>query len=242
MATVIEKKSQTRRIPDNRVTIYGVTWKEYLGLLRTFAERRLRITYDEGTLEIMTLTEEHEWLTHIWGMLVMTLAVELRQPIRGYRSMTFKRKSKDKGLEPDECYWIQNESKVRGKQRFDFDKVSPPDLVLEIDITSSSIDRIDMYEKMAVPEVWHWDTKELSVLLLDENGHYAKQAKGRAFPGLTIADLLPFVEKADKEGETEGILAFQDWVREQIKNNWPDSGKTETIDSKKKTPKPKGPK
>jgi Uma2 family endonuclease len=240
MATVQEPKKRVRRSLDDHLTLFDVSWKEYTDLLRIMARRHLRITYDEGVLEIMTLSDEHEWTSRTWDLLIHHLALLLRQPIRGYGGMTFRRPRKRKGLAPDECYWIQNEAKVRGKRQIDLDEVFPPDLIVEIDITSSSIDRIAMYEKLGVPEVWHWGQKGFEVLLLDDKRHYTKKTKSLAFPGLTVADLLPFIDKADKEGETDGVLAFQDWVREQIKNNWPDARQSEVKESKKKNPKVRG--
>src|ERR1700730_13574267 len=96
-----------------------VTWKEYLRLLNIWARRRLRLTYDRGVLEIMTISSEHERYKHLLGRLIEALTEELSLPIAGFGSFTCKRKKKKRGLEPDECYWIASEPLVRGKDAID---------------------------------------------------------------------------------------------------------------------------
>ena len=97
----------------------SVPWKTYLGVLRTFDDRHLRITYDRGALEIMTLSSEHERFKRLLLLLIATLVEELGWNMAGFGSMTFKRRKLKRGLEPDECYWIQSEPLVRGKDKID---------------------------------------------------------------------------------------------------------------------------
>src|SRR5438876_11042838 len=114
-----------------RFRLDGVSWRAYEGLLRAFeGERRFRITYDRGKLDIMTLSAGHERPKHLLGRLVEALADELEIDIAGYGSLTIKRRREERGLESDECYWVQNESKVRNLKKLDLRRDPPPDLVL----------------------------------------------------------------------------------------------------------------
>src|SRR5260221_2335833 len=97
-----------------RFVLYGEPWEPYVRLLRMFDDRRhLRITYDRGALEIMTLSSEHEQWKRLIARLIVALTEELGLPIAEYGSMTMKRRKKQRGLEPDDCFWIQNEAQVR---------------------------------------------------------------------------------------------------------------------------------
>src|SRR5262245_34018310 len=134
---------QKKRVPRGaQLVLHGVSWQPYVRVLHAFDEdRHLRITYDRGALEIMTLSPEHERSKHLIGLLIVLLAMELRMAIAGFGSMTFKRRKKLRGLEPDECYWIQHEAQMRGKRVYDPKKDPPPDLVLEVEVSRSEIGR-----------------------------------------------------------------------------------------------------
>src|SRR5207237_1109994 len=104
------------RIPTNqRLILDNVSWEGYTHLLRTFSDRHLRLTYDRGVLEIMTLSHEHESFGRFLGRLAVTLTEELNLPIKEGGSTTFRKRRKQKGLESDNCYWIAHEAEVRGK-------------------------------------------------------------------------------------------------------------------------------
>src|SRR5437879_9096161 len=102
-----------------RLVLGSIPWRTYERLLRIFDDRHLRITYDRGALEIMTLSPEHEQWKHLIGRLIIAITEELGLPLVGYGSMTMKRRKKLRGLEPDECFWIQNESLVRNLKKYD---------------------------------------------------------------------------------------------------------------------------
>src|SRR3989442_13282230 len=104
-------------VSGGQLILDGVAWQNYLRLLRAFDDRHLRITYDRGALEIMTLSPEHERFKHLLGLLVFALAEELGQTVAGLGSMTFKRRPNKRGLEPDECYSVQTEPLIHGKDR-----------------------------------------------------------------------------------------------------------------------------
>jgi Uma2 family endonuclease len=137
-----------------RLVLSGIDWRTYGRLLRAFDERPgVRLTYDRGVLEIMTLSPEHERFKHLLRRLIEALAEEMGLTIAGFGSMTFRRRRRRRGLEADECFWIANEPRVRGKDRIDLRVDPPPDLVVEVDVSRSSLDRLAIYASLGVPEV-----------------------------------------------------------------------------------------
>src|ERR1043165_4826091 len=181
------------RIPERQKFILeNVSWREYTRLLRTFdaEHRHLRLTYDRGTLEIMTISYEHETIGDFLGRMVVTLTEELNLPIRGSGSTTFRKRKKEKGLEADNCYWIAHEADVRNITVINLRKDPPPDLALEIDITHSSLDRMRIYAALKVPEVWRWDKDGLIFWRRNEIGKY-EQSASPTFPiAIAPADLM----------------------------------------------------
>jgi Uma2 family endonuclease len=202
------------RIPTGqRLLLTGIDWPTYLRLSRTLGARRsVRLTYDRGRLEIMTLSPEHERFKHLLRRLIEALTEELRIAIAGFGSMTFKRR-RLRGLEPDECYWIASEPRVRGKDRIDLRVDPPPDLVLEIDWLNSSLDRMGIYAILGVPEVWRHDGRTLTFYVRGADGEYAVAAASLAFPFLTASDLEGFLALRGSMDENALVRHFRDEVR-----------------------------
>jgi Uma2 family endonuclease len=155
--------------------------------------------------------------------MIDALAEEMRINIASYGSMTFKRKAKQKGLEPDECYWVQHELDVRGRDEITLHNAPPPDLVLEVEVSRSMLSRIGIYAAFGVPEVWRCRQKAIRVVRLVE-GKYQTSERSGAFPFLNPTALLPFLNQPADVSEVEMILRFRDWVRLQIAAGWPNGG------------------
>ena len=137
------------------LTLYGVSWREYTRMLRAFAERPgYHLTYDRGTLEIMSPLFAHEFGADLLGRFVVVLTEELGLPIQAARSTTFRRRRMRRGLEADHSWWIAHAAQIRGKERIDLRVDPPPDLAIEIDLTHRSINRMSIYARLRVPEVW----------------------------------------------------------------------------------------
>ena len=228
MSTVQPQPTKAKKRPPrgDRLLLHGVSWESYIRVGRAFQDRRLRMTYDRGTLEIMTVSPKHERSKHLLGQLIVALAYELGMDIAGFGNMTFKRRRKKRGLEPDECYWIQNEGIMRGKQEYDPRNDPPPDLVLEVEVSRSALNRLEIYLALGVPEVWRWDGTTITVHLLDQNGTYVVSDHSRAFPSFRPVELVPFLGMAPTQGERKMVQAFRDWVRDQAARGWPSSTAT----------------
>jgi Uma2 family endonuclease len=206
------------RIPERqRLILDNVSWNEYTRLLRSFEDRHLRLTYDRGRLEIMTLSHEHKSSTGILARLVITLTEELNMEIRDGRSTTLRRKKKLNGLESDNCFWIAHAVQVRGKKVIDLRTDPPPDLSLEIDVSRSSMNRMRIYASINVPEVWHHDKTGLSFWRLNADGKYDSVPTSPTFPlAITPADLLPFIAMREQMDDNAVIRQFRAWIRAKL--------------------------
>jgi Uma2 family endonuclease len=220
MSTVQSPK--TKAPPESQVLrLSAIDWPTYTRLLHILSPWRLRLTYDRGELEIMSPSYLHESSGGFLGRLVEAYTEELGLPIAGGKSTTFRRRGQRKGLEPDECYWIANEHRVRGKTRIDLRVDPPPDLAIEIDVTRSSLDRMAIYAALKVPEVWRFDGQSLTFNELQPDGSYAVTPKSRAFPALSPADLLSFLALQGQMDENTIIRQFRAWIRQRIASGGP---------------------
>ena len=208
-------------VGEQRFLFESVNWEAYEALLKSWQDLPVRMTYDRGRLEIMSPLLSHEQFSSLLAQMVWAYTLELRIPRHSGRSTTFKQTAKERGLEPDECYWIQNEPRMRSRKEFDPDKDPPPDLAIEVDITSSSLDRMSIYADLGVPEVWRFDGETLTMNLLRGGNTYRASARSRALPALTPEVLMRFLQMSDGMGETEVLLAFLEWVRTEAKEKTP---------------------
>ncbi len=202
--------------PRDRVVLCGVSWATYQALIRDLeSEPAKRLTYDQGTLEIMTPLPPHEEFKRRMGRLVEVMTEETETEIRSLGSTTWRRADLQKGLEADECYYIQHEAAVRGKTEIDLAIDPPPDLAIEVDNTSSSMNRLEIYAALGVPEVWRYDGETLTIYGLVE-GEYAAQEASAVLPLLQQGDILRFLQVGQTMGETSWVQEFRRWVRAQI--------------------------
>ena len=154
-----------------------------------------RFTFDRGMLEIMSPSPEHEAYNRSIALLIETLAEQLDMDVYDLGSTTFRREDLERGFEPDSCFYIRNEDRVRGKDRIDLAVDPPPDLVIEVDITSPSINKLSIYAGLGVPEVWRYDGEKLEILQLGNDG-YVEVPESAALPGLKSSVLGGLVERS----------------------------------------------
>jgi Uma2 family endonuclease len=196
--------------------LHDIDWHIYTRLLRAFeGRRRFRLTYDRGSLEIMSPLWEHEGPADLLGCFVVVLTEELAMSRRAGRSVTLRRRRKRRGLEPDNCYWLVSAPLVQGKRHLDLRVDPPPDLAIEVDVTSSSLDRMSIYAALGVPEVWRLSTGGIAFHIL-EAGTYQVRPSSLSFPQLVSADLPPFLAQWGQTDETVIVCQFRDWVRQQM--------------------------
>lgn len=200
--------------PAEMIHLSGISWQTYETLLDELSDRRLRLTYNRGDLEIMAPSPEHELGKEVLGRFVETLAEELEVQIYPLGSTTFKRPELS-GAEPDKCFYIRNIGAVRGKRRLDLTEDPAPDLTIEIDVTSSSNNRLQVYADLGVAEVWIYNGESLVVKQL-QNGTYITSQTSQFFPNLPIPDIAVFLQQADTMDYLELVRAFRNWVRSQL--------------------------
>jgi Uma2 family endonuclease len=163
----------------------------------------------------MTRSAEHEVAKSLLGLFVVTLAEELNRPLYLGGELTLRRHDLDRGLESDQCFWIANEARVRGKTMIDLEQDPPPDLFIEIEVSRTVLDRIGLAAALGVPEVWRFDGVDIHVGLLQENGEYQWGVHSPTFPGIRIHEMADFLRMARATDHLSVLRAFRAWVRGQ---------------------------
>ena len=204
-------------VSESRIVLHGVSWELYEQMLHELGEQHIHITYDRGELELMSPLPRHEFYKIVIGRWIMLLALELKLNFKQGGSMTFRRRELKKGLEPDDCFWLENEPAVRDKMDFNPTIDPPPDLALEIDITSSSLDRQAIYAVIGARELWRYNGKEFRVYHLVRGNKYAKRTKSLNFPFLPLDEFAKFIERPKGITEGEWVGRFIEWIRTSVK-------------------------
>lgn len=203
--------------PGHRVLFNDVNWQEFEAILEELGEHRgSRIAYSQGTLEIRMPLPEHKFNKEIIGDMVKILLEELEMERECFGSTTFKRKSMLQGIEPDNCFYIQNHALMIGKKRIDLTVDPPPDLAIEVDLTSQT--QLDAYEALGVPEIWRYENKKLLINVL-QDGKYVESESSPTFPNLPIiAAISQYCEESQTAGTIRTLRLFRQWVKNQIQN------------------------
>jgi Uma2 family endonuclease len=173
-----------------------------------------RLTYDNGVLEIWMPLPPHETYKRLLGRLVEIVTEELNIEIRSLSASTWSRKDLLKGVEADECYYIQNEELVRGRMEIDLAIDPPPDLAIEIDISNPSLPRLPIYAALGVPEVWQFDGESFKILGLAAT-EYIPQRQSLSLPMVTVEVVQRFLIQAQEIGETSWARAVRQWIKEK---------------------------
>lgn len=202
--------------PPNAVLLKNISWHTYENLLKELEQQPgLRLTYDRGLLEIMTPLDPHEKYKELLGNFVEALTDELDIDICSLGSRTCNRADLERGLEPDKCYYIQNEELVWNKEQINLNEDPPPDLALEVDVTSSSLNRLEIYAALGVPEVWRYDGTRVIIYQLEDR-QYQECHASSLFPFLSKTDILRFLELRKNTKEKALLRLFRAWVKTQI--------------------------
>ena len=211
VSTVLEKPQA-----EERLVLNGVSWSTYEALLADLEQGGIRLTYDQGRLEIVSPSRQHEHFKRLIGRMIEAMTEELDIPVMSTSSWTLRLELKRRGLEADESYYVANEPKVRRREDLSLDRDPPPDLAIEVEISSPWIEKAAIYADLGVPEVWRYDGRRLSVELLQADGTYAASPTSAAFPFLPIEKLEAFLDRRADTDETTWIRQFRVWVREEL--------------------------
>jgi Uma2 family endonuclease len=199
--------------PGDRVLLTDISWQEYEQILEGIEEHRsAKLSYSNGILEIITPLFIHENATALIGDFVKILLDELKIDYESSGSTTFKNRQMNQGLEPDESFYIKNCLAIRGKERIDLTIDPPPDLAIEIDITSRT--QLDNYRLLGVPELWRYNGKRLQINIL-ENDQYIESQVSSIFPNFDLKSKIPqLLEQSKQIGSAKILKEFRAWVKE----------------------------
>ncbi len=197
--------------PGQTILLQDIDWSDFEAILEELGEHRAsRVAYNQGTLTIMTPLPEHEINKVLITNLVEILLEELDIEFWSLGSTTFKNKIMLQGIEPDNCFYIEHESAVRGKERLDLTIDPPPDLAIEVEVTSRSNPNI--YAALGVPELWRFEKGNLQINLL-QDGIYVESDVSPHFPDLPLVDIIPeYLAKAQENGRNKTIKEFRQWL------------------------------
>ncbi len=193
---------------ESGVLMRNTSWQRYVEMRDSAENRGVRMTFDCGELELMSPTRLHERLNFLIGHCIIAWVEERRIPFQGCGATTFRREDLQRGLEPDNCYYIENEALVRDRDEIDLAIDPPPDLVVEVNVTSSSINRIPIYAAMGVPEVWRWHDDALQVLVLSSANEYTEASASRSLAGFPLERM---VELLKRRNSTDGLTLVREF-------------------------------
>jgi Uma2 family endonuclease len=203
--------------PGQRVLLRNVSWDEFETILEELGEKRAaRVAYNRGMLEIMTPLPEHERSKENISDFIKILLEEFNIEFLPLGSTTFKNQLMSQGIEPDNCFYIQNEPLIRGKDRIDLSIEPPPDLALEIDVTSRT--NVEIYQTLGVSELWRFENGKLQINIL-QDGIYTETEFSPYFPNIPLIQVIPeYLKKLKTESRNKTMREFRAWVQEQLVN------------------------
>jgi Uma2 family endonuclease len=204
----------TEHLPEGAALVVPqVTWDDYERLLAELAERpHLRVSYDCGRLEIVSPLPEHEKYARFFDDLVRAYADVYDMELEKLGQTTWKRKALGKGVEADACYYVRNAARIIGKRLIDLESDPPPDIVVEIDTTSTSLNKFPIYAALAVPEIWRYDGENVHIYELTE-GRHLPVSESRVFPRLTGPILAEPIGMSKTLGQKTALEVFRKRLR-----------------------------
>jgi Uma2 family endonuclease len=201
--------------PGQQLLLADVSWQQFENILIDLGEHRsARVSYSHGYLEIMVPLPEHEKAKEIIGDVIKILLDRLNIDYDALGSTTLKSERMTQGVEPDACFYIQNQALVLGKSRLDINIDPPPDLAVEIDLTSRT--PLENYRLLGVLELWRYGKQGLQIEVL-QDGKYIRSDSSPTFPDLPIVDLINrYVQQSQVVGSSQAIKAFKQWVQDNL--------------------------
>lgn len=202
--------------PGQRFVLWQIGWDAYEKFLNALENHRIRTTYDRGDLELMSPLPIHEAITYWFRHFMQALAEELDFSCWPVGGPTLRRHDLNRGLEPDDCYYLVNAAKVENWATLHMDRDPPPDLALEVEITTSCLDRMGVYAGLGIPEVWRFDGEAWRVHLLGADRAYQESPTSAALPYLPVAEIMPLMNESLHIGDLrERLRILRRWARER---------------------------
>jgi Uma2 family endonuclease len=207
--------SKLETSPANNAVLPNISWQTYQAMLTDMGNQRsIHLAYYHGILEIKMPLGLHETINYILERIIIALTEELDLGIRGFGSTTLSREDLAVGVEPDCCFYIQNSDRISGRE-IDLANDPPPDLVVEVDITSPSNRRFAIYRELGVPEIWKYSASNIRIYQLQAN-EYLESEFSLAFPIVSREILNQFLQQSTSNDDNKLIREFRVWIRQQI--------------------------
>lgn len=217
----IEIQQPTVLRDPQRFLVHGVDWQTYEKVLDAFGDRPIRITYDRGSLELMSPLPIHEVYKRCLGLLLAVVDRELKIPIKGVASTTFRRPDVDRGLEPDECFYVGHLERVHDWKNIDLSIDPPPDLAIEVEVTTSCLNRMGIYAALGVAEVWRFDGDSWYIHCLNDKGKYEERSQSGVLPFVELAEITPLLEQTTQGlGDGDLMDLLYNWVKASVRPRW----------------------
>jgi Uma2 family endonuclease len=214
---ILVQPARTKLEPRQRFVLWNIGWEAYEHIVAALNEQHVRSTYDRGDLELMSPLPIHERIKVWFGHFMLVLSLELQFAYQSMAQTTFRRRDRDRGLEPDDCYYLASLEKVVDWTTLNLDRDPPPDLALEVDVTTSCLDRMGVYAGLGVPEVWRFDGEQWHIHLLGADGTYEESPSSAALPYLRIPEVTTLLHQTlAMTDHGERFRAFTRWTREQV--------------------------
>jgi Uma2 family endonuclease len=199
---------------ESRVVLHEVSWATFQSLSREASGGRL--AYDRGTLEITSPSFNHESIKKLIGRLIEIFTEVLEIDIAAAGSTTLGRQDLDRGIEADESYYFGGAPLVRGRDDIELPLDPPPDLVIEVDVTSPSVNKLEICRSLGIAEVWRYHGQRLEIHVLQADGQYRIEEASQVLPQFPIAELTRLLRLRDTKSETQIAKSFRAWVREHL--------------------------
>lgn len=203
--------------PENCIILRNVSWSTYQAIIADVGEDRAwRIAYDKGVLELRMPLQQHEVPNRLIARFIDTIADELEIEVMDVGALLLEREDLSRAIEPDSCFYIQNEAVVRDKI-IKLPNDPPPDLAIESDYTRSSLKKFTIYAALGVPELWRYTKESLQVYQLVE-GEYQRSDKSLAFPFLPLDEIPGFIEQSKVVGQRSAVRLFRERIRQILES------------------------
>lgn len=200
-------------VGEHRIVLRNIRWDTYMDLVKANEDSPApRMTYASGVLEFVVPSADHEETAASIDALVQVIAEEWEIDYRNLRSTTFQRDDLERGFEPDSSYYVQSLEQIRGQRTIDLHTDPAPDLVVEVDIISPSIDKPPIFARLNIPEVWRYADETLVILALD-NGVYTERLSSIAFPLLSATEINRFIRDYRIQRRPEWLRNLRQWAQ-----------------------------
>jgi Uma2 family endonuclease len=203
--------------PGGMLVVNGVSWEEYETLLDELEDRPgVRVTFDRGRIQAVSPLRRHEQYSRLVEYIAVHTAGTLTLPIESLGTVTLRQRDRERGVEADCCFYIANAHRIGGKDTLDLTVDPPPDIVVEIDMSTDSNAKLTIYAGLGVPEIWLYNGRRMRILeLQSEISGYFEVPHGRFLECLTVPVLERFLELSRTTTYHEVLRAFRAWLEER---------------------------